>query len=132
MVVSLIVTTLLANGAVTLFPLYLNWFLDHHADSSLENADRLAAAREAIEANDAGTLQKCILSVDMETLSQEGTPLLELASEYGRTGCVKVLLEGGCDPNCRVSNSGGDNAMNDTSKDGSSPLHVAAKYGHLG
>ena len=117
---------------MTFFPLYLNWFLNHRTDSSLEHADRLAAAREAIEANDAGTLQTCILSVDMETLSQEGRPLLELASEYGRTGCLKVLLEGGCDPNCRVSNNCDNDVVNDTSKDGSSPLHIAAKYGHLG
>ena len=90
----------------------------------------MSGAREAIEANDAGTLRKCILSVDMDTLSNEGTPLLELASEYGRSGCVRVLLEGGCDPNCRISSSCGDIASA-SGEDGQSPLHLAAKYGHL-
>ena len=88
----------------------------------------LDRAREAIEANDAELLQMCLFSVDTETLHNEGELLLELASGCGHSGCVKVLLECGCDPNQKSdgatpTDGGGDGCR-------LSPIHVAAKHGY--
>ena len=114
-----------------------------HTDASLECRDKLAQAKEAIESDNAGRLRKCISSLDMGTLAnegveleggeeegadleeegegaeEEGMSLLELASECGRSACVKVLLDAGFDPNRKSSQ-----------KDGMSALHLAAKCGH--
>ena len=87
----------------------------------------LDKAREAVEANDAGLLRMCFFSVDTETLRDEGELLLELASGCGHSGCVKVLLECGCDPNQKsyaaTPTDGGDGRR-------LSPTHVAAKHGY--
>lgn len=101
-----------------------------NVDSSLNHSrDMLAKARDAIEASDAGLLQMCVYSIDTETLCNEGEFLLELASGCGHSGCVKVLLECGCDPNWRC-----DGATAAERADGRrlSPLHIAAKNGHHG
>ena len=103
-----------------------------HIDSSLERRDRLAQAKEAIESDNAGLLRKCISSLDVEALAnegveleeeeeggEEGMSLLELASECGRSACVKVLLDAGFCPNRKSSR-----------KEGLSALHLAAKNGH--
>ena len=105
-----------------------------HTDSSLERRDRLAQAKEAIESDSAGLLRKCISSLDVEALANEGVELegvdeeeeegegmslLELASECGRSACVKVLLDAGFSPNRKSSR-----------RDGMSALHLAAKNGH--
>lgn len=50
----------------------------------------------------------------------KGTSLLELASECGRSACVKVLLDAGLSPNWKSSRR----------RDGMSALHLAAKNGH--
>ena len=76
----------------------------------------MATAKEAIEADNPGMLHTCLASTD---LHNEGRALLELAGGYGQSGCVKVLLDGGCNPN-----------LESTREDGLSPLHLAAKYGH--
>jgi hypothetical protein len=112
-----------------------------HADSRLELREGLAQAKEAIESDDAGRLRKCISSLDVDVLTNEGVELdgegaeleeeeggggrkgmsllLELASECGRSACVKVLLDAGFSPNRKTSR-----------RDGMSALHLAAKNGH--
>ena len=99
-----------------------------HTDSSLERRDRLAQAKEAIESDNAGLLRKCISSLDVDALTnegveleeeEEGMSLLELASECGRSACVKVLLDAGFCPNRKSSR-----------KEGMSAFHLAAKNGH--
>ena len=99
----------------------------------------LAQAREAIESDDVGLLRKCISSLDVDALANEGVELegegaeleeeegggkgmslLELASECGRSACAKVLLDAGLSPNWKSSRR----------RDGMSALHLAAKNGH--
>ena len=108
------------------FSLYFTNLLHTHPDSSLEHRDGLTQAKEAIESDNTGLLQRYILSLDDLTNEgveleeeEEGKSLLELASECGRSGCVKVLLDAGFDPNQKSSG-----------KDGLSALHLAAKNGH--
>ena len=114
-----------------------------HADSSLEQKEGLARAKEAIESDNSGLLRKCISLLDVDALANEGvelegeraeleeegegggggkgTSLLELASECGRSECVKVLLDAGLSPNRKTSWR---------RRDGMSALHLAAKNGH--
>ena len=103
-----------------------------HTDSSLEQKEGLARAKEAIESDNSGLLRKCISLLDVDALANEGveleeegegkgTSLLELASECGRSECVKVLLDAGLGPNRKTS---------PRRRDGMSALHLAAKNGH--
>lgn len=115
--------------------------IHYHADTSLNpQTDRLTLARDAVETNNAGLLQSCILSFDRDTLTNNvGTSLLELASECGHSSCVKVLLDFGCDPNGRGSMTTRATPTTSTTTpptnkgvhgDGLSPLHLAANNGH--
>ena len=110
-----------------------------HADSSLEQKEGLARAKEAIESDNSGLLRKCISLLDVDALANEGMELeregaeleeegggkgmslLELASECGRSECVKVLLDAGLSPNRKTSRR---------RRDRLSALHLAAKNGH--
>ena len=57
--------------------------------------------------------------VEFEGEEEKGMSLLELASDCGRSACVKVLLDARFSPNWKSSR-----------KDGLSALHLAAKNGH--
>jgi len=80
----------------------------------------LTKAEEAVKVVDPQELEQCIATLREGTLQgADGQKLLELACEHGHTGCVRVLLNAGCNP--RASSR----------EDGMVPLHLAAKNGHL-
>lgn len=80
----------------------------------------LTKAEEAVKVGDPQELEQCIATLREGTLQgADGQKLLELACEHGHTGCVRVLLNAGCNP--RASSR----------EDGMVPLHLAAKNGHL-
>lgn len=69
-----------------------------------------------MKGNDPQKLQDCIASLQLD--GDEGKSLLELASEQGYTGCVRVLLNSGC-------------GLSINRKDGKTPLHLVAENDHL-
>ena len=75
-------------------------------------------ANEGVEL-EGGEEEGADLEEEGEGVEEEGMSLLELASECGRSACVKGLLDTGFDPNRKSSR-----------KDGMSALHLAAKCGH--
>lgn len=80
----------------------------------------LTKAMEAVKVNDSQELEQCVVSLRKELLEgADGQKLLELACEQGHTGCVRVLLHGGCSPSAS------------SREDGMAPTHLAARNGHL-
>ena len=80
----------------------------------------LTKAMEAVKVNDSRELEQCVVSLGKELLEgADGQKLLELACEQGHTGCVRVLLHGGCSPSPS------------SREDGMAPTHLAARNGHL-
>ena len=80
----------------------------------------LTKAMEAVKVNDSRELEQCVVSLGKELLEgADGQKLLELACEQGHTGCVRVLLHGGCSPSVN------------SREDGMAPTHLAARNGHL-
>ena len=89
-------------------------YMHTHTDSTAQPS--VADALEAVKANDPQKLQDCITSLQLDNV--EGKSLLELASEHGYTGCVRVLLKGGC-------------GLSSSQTDGKTPVHLVAENGHL-
>ena len=80
----------------------------------------LTKAMEVVKVNDSRELEQCVVSLGKEVLEgADGQGLLELACEQGHTGCVRVLLHGGCNPSAS------------SREDGMAPTHLAARNGHL-
>lgn len=79
----------------------------------------LSQAHQFIQTDSPQQLKDHFLVVgEAALLSNEGAELLGQACLFGSGGCVRVLLESGCNPNSSYRD------------DGMTYLHVAAQNGH--